>query len=152
MTIYVAGPYTGSTEGEVWEHVTSAIDAGIAIYTRGHYPYVPHLTHFVEERSRQVGAGLRWEDYLHWDHAWLGHCDALLYLGSSRGADLELSWAEELGLEIFRSIDEIPQSSRPHAADDPILTQGPDSAPRKLQRKHKRRDLPVTGDGEVCLP
>jgi hypothetical protein len=52
--------------------------------------------------------GLPWADYLAWDLEWLAVCDALLYLASSPGADLELRWAQDLGKVIFRSVVEIP--------------------------------------------
>lgn len=108
MKVYIAGPYTAATDQEVWQNVVNAIDAGIGLYKRGHYPYIPHLTHFVEARSVEVGAGLRWEDYLRWDRVWLYVCDAFLYLASSRGADMELEWARTEGKEIFYRLDDIP--------------------------------------------
>lgn len=115
--VYVAGPYTAPTDEAVWANVTAAIDAGIEVYKRGHYPVIPHLTHYVELRSQQIGAGLTWEDYIVWDRVWLNMCDAFLHLGHSRGADLELGWAEELGLTIFLSLDEVPRLPEPHVDD-----------------------------------
>lgn len=120
MRIYIAGPYTGESEEAVWQNVVRAIDAGIEVYKRGHYPYIPHLTHFVEDRSRERGAGLRWEDYLNWDRVWLKACDALLHLGSSKGADLELNWAKRLGLQIFYKIEEIPNIGQPDVDEDAL--------------------------------
>lgn len=108
LKIYVAGPYTAPDDAAVEANVRKAIDAGIAILKRGHYPFIPHLTHFVDKRSAEVKAGLRWEDYLVWDRAWLEDCDALLFLGHSTGADLELRWAEEAGKTVFRTLSEIP--------------------------------------------
>lgn len=113
LLIYIAGPYTADDEAAVRANVMRAIDAGIEVYKRGHFPYIPHLTHFVELRSVETGAGLRWEDYIGWDRVWLQYCDAFLYLASSRGADLELRWAKELGLTIFHSIEEVPRLARP---------------------------------------
>ncbi|HEX2922399.1 MAG TPA: DUF4406 domain-containing protein [Chloroflexota bacterium] len=114
MRIYIAGPYTADTEGNVLRNVNTAIDAGIAVYRKGHYPYIPHLTHFIEQRSQETGAGLKWEDYLAFDREWLGRCDGFLYLASSKGADLELKWARELRLRVFTSIDTIPSLDASH--------------------------------------
>jgi Domain of unknown function (DUF4406) len=116
LRIYVAGPYTAGDEQAIWANVVSALDAGIELYKRGHYPYVPHLTHFIEQRSIEMGAGLKWEDYLAWDKAWVEQCDAFLLLASSPGADMELGWARELGLRIFRSIKDVPVVPEPRAA------------------------------------
>jgi hypothetical protein len=36
-------------------------------------------------------------------------CHALYFIGSSRGADIELQRAKDLGLQIFYSLDEVPE-------------------------------------------
>ena len=43
-----------------------------------------------------------------WCLVWLAQCEAILYLGPSKGADIELAEAERLGLKIYRSVSEIP--------------------------------------------
>ena len=109
MLIYVAGPYTGSSREEVEGNVNRAIDAGIEIFRKGHFPYVPHLTDLVDRRARETGRELSWSDFIAWDTPWLRVCDALLHIGSSRGADMELEEAVRLGKRIFRSTAEIPE-------------------------------------------
>ena len=108
MRIYVAGPYTAPTQKGLEANATRAIDAGIALFRKGHYPYVPHLTHFVDLRAKQLGIKLGWADYIAWDVPWLKLCDALLYLGKSKGADLELDEARKLKKRIFFSVSEVP--------------------------------------------
>ncbi len=90
----------------------AAVDAGIAIFQCGHFPYVPHLTHYIDLRAKQTGITLKWEDFISWDLPWLERCDALLYLGSSKGADIERRLAEKLGKRIFASIKEVPVIER----------------------------------------
>jgi hypothetical protein len=107
LKIYIAGPYTARTAKNRLANVNLAIDAGIALFLKGHFPYIPHLTHFVDTRALQTRKALRWEDYLRWDLVWLRECDALLLLGHSRGADLELREAKRLRKSVFLSIDEI---------------------------------------------
>ena len=108
MKIYVAGPYTTDTDSNIQKNVNNAIDAAITIYKKGHYPYLPHLTHWVDLRSKETGQGLKWEDYVEMDHVWLEECDAMLFLKESRGANLELAYAKKTGKKIFYSLDEIP--------------------------------------------
>jgi hypothetical protein len=108
LKIYIAGPYTAATEAERVKNVNAAIDASFVLYSQGHYPYIPHLTHFIDQRAKEVGFTLEWEDYIRWDLTWLEFCDALLYLGSSRGADLELKAAQKAGKLIFYSLSEVP--------------------------------------------
>ena len=111
MRVYVAGPCTGATRAEVMDNVNRAIEAGIQIFRRGHVPYVPNLTDLVDQRVRETGREMSWEDFMRWDAPWLAACDALLHLAPSRGADIELREAERLGKTIFRSLDEMPEAT-----------------------------------------
>ncbi len=112
LRVYIAGPYTAVLQAEVEKNVAAAIDAGIQLLKLGHVPFIPHLTHYVDARAREIGHEISWEEYIQWDIEWLKACDALLYLGSSKGADMELRAAVERGLRIFRSLDEISQVER----------------------------------------
>src|SRR3989442_10299891 len=115
LKVYIAAPYTADTEEQVRTNVNTAIDAAFVIFSKGHFPYVPHLTHFIDKRAKETGVDLKWEDYIRWDMAWVEICDALLFLRSSRGASLELQAAKELGKKIFYSLDEIPCANSGHA-------------------------------------
>jgi hypothetical protein len=108
LRIYVAGPYSADAFSEREANVNVAVDTAIALFQMGHFPYVPHLTHFVDIRSHEIGAILHWEDYLRWDEAWLEVCDALIYLAPSPGADKEFQRARSLGKQVFRSMAEVP--------------------------------------------
>jgi hypothetical protein len=110
MRIYVAGPYTAPSAKGHAINTARAIDAGIALFRKGHFPYIPHLTHFVDLRAKRTGVKLRWHDYIAWDMPWLEVCDGLLYLAASKGADLELEKARNLGKRIFLSIAEVPSA------------------------------------------
>jgi hypothetical protein len=108
LKIYIAGPYTAPTEELRLVNVQKAIDASFEIFRKGHFPYVPHLTHFVDLRANEIGHVLTWEDYIRWDLPWVEACDALLHLSSSKGADLELEFAKTKGKHIYYSTDDIP--------------------------------------------
>jgi O-glycosyl hydrolase len=108
LKIYIAGPYSAPTLEEKLENTNKAIMAGIKVLIKGHYPYIPHLTHYVDLFAYEKGIPLKWEDYIDWDLTWLELCDALLFLGDSRGARIELEYAKKLGKYIFYSVDEIP--------------------------------------------
>jgi len=113
MRIYIAGPYTPRSEHkhvairEAAHNVHVAIVSAIKVLEKGHIPYVPHLTHYIHTNP-ECKREYNWyaiDDTIleHW-------AEALLYLGSSPGADHELELAKELGLRVFMSIDEIPDS------------------------------------------
>jgi len=110
LKIYVAGPYsvkdvaTHDVPRAVYNNVRKAIRAGHDIISRGHYPYVPHLSHFMHLES-DVDLGV-W--YYEWDNAFLDVCDALLYLAPSNGADNELNRAMANKMTVFYSVNDIP--------------------------------------------
>lgn len=112
LRIYVAGPYTAPTDKGKLENTVRAMDAGLTLYKLGHYPYVPHLSHWLDIRARQTNVAMSWEDWMEWDEVWLESCDALLYLASSPGADRELAQARARSKVIYRSLDEVPKAGR----------------------------------------
>ncbi|TFG32733.1 DUF4406 domain-containing protein [Candidatus Thorarchaeota archaeon] len=112
MKIYVAGPYTGNTSEQIEENVRNAMEAGLKIWKKGHFPYIPHLTHWPDILSRELGIDMDWADYMRWHAPWVDDCDALFLLGESKGSLLELQRAIEENKLVFRSIDDIPEVSR----------------------------------------
>lgn len=105
MRIYVAGPYTASHSRDIQKNVNKAIDIGIELVRKGHYPYIPHLTHYIDIRPH---CDLDWKDYMRLDDKWLEACDALYYISSSKGADIELLAAKKRGLKIYTSLEDVP--------------------------------------------
>lgn len=112
LLIYVAGPYTANERKEIDSNVNRAIDVGIEIFNKGHFPYVPHLTDLVDKRAKEVGLELSWADFMAWDAPWLKVCDALIFVGESKGANMELEEARKLGKTIFFCSDDIPEVDR----------------------------------------
>jgi len=115
LKIYVAGPYSASSEHERELNTRRAIDAGLALFKLGHAPFIPHLTHYVDLQAHRTGVAMTWDDYIRLDLAWLDVCDALLYLGPSKGADLELQYALKAGKRVFRSLKEVEPITVPAA-------------------------------------
>src|SRR2546426_9967057 len=109
LYIYIAGPYTADTRERTESNVNRAIDAGILVFRKGHYPYVPHLTDLVDKRAKDIGSPIAWEEFIAWDRPWIRKADGLLYLAPSKGADIELQEAKRLGKRISYSIDDIPE-------------------------------------------
>ena len=113
VIIYIASPYSAPTEHARIIHTYDAMLIGYRILQRGHYPYIPHLSHFFNKYVQQVlERYLGPELYYDWGLAILERCDALLSLGPSPGADAELARAKELGLQIFYKVEEVPNASK----------------------------------------
>lgn len=111
LRIYIAGPYSADTPEEREQNVERAIDVGLQLIRKGHAPFIPHLTHYVDLRAINLGESVTWQNYLTWDLSWLEVSDALLFMSSSPGAELERDRAKALGKPIFESVDEIPFAS-----------------------------------------
>ncbi|MFX1559840.1 MAG: DUF1937 family protein [Promethearchaeota archaeon] len=112
MKIYVAGPYTGSSLEEIEENVRRAMEAGLKIWKKGHFPYIPHLTHWPDMLARELEIEMNWEDYMNWHAPWVEHCDALFLLAESKGALLEMNRVAEMGKTVFYTLEEIPTVGR----------------------------------------
>ena len=107
LKIYIAAPYSAETEEELGKNTEAVIDTALALFKKGHFPYIPHLTHWVDKRVKETKIIMEWKDYIKWHKPWLETCDAFLYLGNSKGADLELQMAKDLRKIIFYSVDEV---------------------------------------------
>jgi hypothetical protein len=110
LKIYVAGPYSGDTKDKIEYNVRRAMEVGLQIWKKGHFPYIPHLTHWPDMLSRELGIDMDWSDYMKWHAPWVDACDALFLLAESKGALLETARAIEDGKQIFRFLEEIPDT------------------------------------------
>jgi hypothetical protein len=116
LKIYVAGPITprGASAHEaprvVQKNVDKAIDIGIELMKRGHLPFIPHLSHYINLRTDESFPAEFWYSF---DFPWMDVCDALFYIGSSLGADKELEYAKKKKMTIYYSLFEVPSISLP---------------------------------------
>ncbi len=111
LKIFISGPYSAPTEEERLNNTIRVVDIGLDLIKMGHAPFMPHLMHWTDHRANERGIVMTWEDYMSWDDTWLQECDAILYIGSSYGSDIELHRAKELGLQVFTSIQEVEQAT-----------------------------------------
>jgi hypothetical protein len=118
MMVYVAGPYVPKNcslhdAALVAQRNTEvAMEAGWAIINKGHYPYVPHLSHFMHLFTPKDMAPIPGEFWYAFDLVFLEVCDAILMLPKykeSHGAVLELEAAIKMGLTVYYDVNEIPE-------------------------------------------
>jgi hypothetical protein len=108
VLIYVAGPYTADTDEGQERNTEEAMRAGAEILRRGHTPLIPHLSHYFDLwHERCYGERLPPETYYAWDNVLLERCDALLFLGPSKGANAERALAESLGMPVYTSVNQL---------------------------------------------
>jgi formate-dependent nitrite reductase cytochrome c552 subunit len=109
LTIYIAGPISAPTKHKMLDNVQKAFDVALEIAKKGHIFYLPHLSVFFDEYAQEKEVSLPWEYWMEFDDVWAQKCDALFYIASSKGTDIELARAKELGKQIFYSLDEVPK-------------------------------------------
>lgn len=100
--VFIASPMSSS--GEPGPNVNAAATAAAELLQAGHFPFVPQTTWFLHMIRPDVDVRL-WHE---WDLLWLESCDVLLRLpGASRGADLEVEKARELGIPVFTRLESL---------------------------------------------
>lgn len=103
--IYIAGPYT---KPDPCVNTYNAIKMGNQLWALGFVPFVPHLTHFWHTITPHP-----YEDWINYDLEWIPLCNAILRLpGESSGADREVKRANELGIPVFNTVDQLVSWAR----------------------------------------
>ena len=97
--VYVSGPYT---KGDVAQNVRIATEVADRLIKAGHFPYLPHLTHF----WHLLFPG-PYEQWMALDLEWLKVSEYIVRIpGESKGADIEIEKAAEWGIPLM-SLDEL---------------------------------------------
>jgi len=100
IKVYIASPYT---LGDVAVNVKLQLDTVDELMNKGFAPFAPLYSHF-----QHIAHPRPYQDWVKIDLEWVKVCDCLLRLdGESKGADGEVSYAKELGLPVFYSIDDM---------------------------------------------
>jgi len=105
MKIFVSGPYSAFHPREVLKNVNRAIDIGIELMRKGHAVFIPHFSHFMHLRPQCT---FQYEEYLYNDIEFLKVCDALYFIGHSKGANKELLIARNMNKKIYYNLEEVP--------------------------------------------
>lgn len=108
LKIYVAHRYSGNTL-ETLANIGRAVEVGVEIAKKGHYPYIPHLDCQVAIQSKGT---LPPEYYYEASMAFLKVCDAIYIVDAndislSKGVKAEFEYAVKNGYPVFYCLEEI---------------------------------------------
>lgn len=100
--VYIAGPYRGKSESDVFKHIINARKWAIIVWTGGGIAICPHLN------TAFFGgvAGLPDQVWLDGDLEIIKRCDAVLVIPASEssvGTQAEIQHAERQGIPVFHS-------------------------------------------------
>lgn len=113
---YIAGPISNGGNKDPEFLADNLID-GMAFTSRmwdlGFVPFCPHLS-VIWNRFYERG----YDEWIEYDKHWLDCCDCLIRMpGESKGADIEVEYAEQMGIDILRSEEEITEYLRQWGVD-----------------------------------
>lgn len=120
LLILICGPYMSGTDGDparIAANLATLESMALPVYERGHLALVGEWLALPIIRA---AGGVNHGDSVFQAyqypvaHRLLSRCDAVLRLpGASRGADMDVAHAQELGLPVFTSVDQIPVYTPP---------------------------------------
>jgi hypothetical protein len=127
LMILISGPYMSGTNGDesaIAKNLKAMEDYALPIFSKGHLAVVGEWLAWPV--IRQAGGNSHSSDqFTEYQcpvaHRLLEKCDAVLRIpGESRGADIEMAKAKELGKTIYMSLDEIPNAGIGIPLDDTV--------------------------------
>ena len=100
IVVYISSPYT---LGDAAVNVKRQMDMADMLMNLNFIPFAPLYFHFQQMMHPR--------SYDHWievDKIWVSRCDCVLRLsGISKGADIEVEKAIELGIPVFYNVDDL---------------------------------------------
>jgi len=115
LLILISGPYMSGTNGEeaaIAKNLKAMEDYALPLFEKGHLAVVGEWLAWpvIRQAGGDSHSSKEFSEYQYTvAHRLLEKCDAVLRIpGESRGADLEMDKAKEMGKLIFTGIDEIP--------------------------------------------
>jgi hypothetical protein len=116
LLVLICGPYLSGTQGDpalIAANRERLESWALPIYERGHLPLVGEwmaLPIIHAAGGRAPGDAIFSAYQYPVAHRLLARCDAVLRIpGESRGADLDVARAHELGLAVFTDIEQLPR-------------------------------------------
>lgn len=117
LLILIAGPYRSGTGGDpalISQNLARLEEASGPIFRLGHVPMIGEWVALPVLRTVDPEAAAEGDVMYETARRLLQHCDAVLRLpGESSGADKDVEIAQQFGLPVYRSLDEVPTASTP---------------------------------------
>lgn len=112
LLILIAGPYRSGTNGDpdlIAQNLARLEEASGPIFRLGHVPMIGEWVALPILRTLDEADAGDGDVMYETAHRLLQHCDAVLRLpGESSGADKDVEIAQQRGLPVYRSLEEIP--------------------------------------------
>ena len=124
LMILISGPYMSGTNGDeaaIARNLKAMEDFALPIFKKGHIAVVGEWLAWpvIRQAGGESHSSEQFSEFQYpVAHRLLEKCDAVLRIpGESRGADLEMGKARDMGKIIFNSFDEIPDLNSDYMED-----------------------------------
>src|SRR3954467_15359744 len=114
LTILIAGPYRSGTNDDptlMAQNLQRMEEAALPLFRAGHIPIIGEwfaLPLLKQAGSKYAGDEIYEEISYPIARRLITRCDAILRIeGASKGADGDVKFAEDMGLKVYYSLDEI---------------------------------------------
>lgn len=103
--VYIAGPISN---GSLSLNISSAVTVAKSLIKHGYSPLTPHLTCYLNGSPPAAAVEFASEVWYEVDLSWVAVANAVLRLpGESKGADMEVEVAKDLGIPVFENLDRL---------------------------------------------
>jgi hypothetical protein len=116
LLVLICGPYLSGTDGDparIAANRSRLESYALPVYARGHVPMVGEWVALpiIEAAGGKAPGDAVFSEYQYpVAHRLLERCDAVLRIpGASRGADLDVARAMQLGKPVYTDIDQLPR-------------------------------------------
>ncbi len=103
-TVFICMPYGDHNPPETrLRNTETAMDVWCEVSAWGFLAYLPHLSHFLHERTPRHR-----EFWMHKSMNWLLKCDCVLAIGDpTKGMKREINLARAYGIPVFRTVESL---------------------------------------------
>jgi hypothetical protein len=119
LLILISGPYLSGTDGDeakIQQNLEAMESYALPLFKKGHLGMVGEWAAWpvIKSAGGDTHSSPEFTEYQYpVAHRLLEKCDAILRIpGESRGADLEMEKARQMGKLIFTDIDQIPDATK----------------------------------------
>lgn len=110
--VYISSPFSADTDWEVRENVERAMKVAIELMQSGYVPLYTHGNYYLDLIAKKEGVDIPYDTWIENCVELLCRCDAMLYLGYSKGCNKELMRAIEEGIPVYFSVEEFLAAQR----------------------------------------
>ena len=115
--VYISSPFSAKTDWEVQENVEQAMRVAIILMEYGYVPLYTHGNYYLNKIAQREGIDIPYDKWIENCVELLSRSDAMLYLGYSKGCNIELDHAIKNGISVFFSVDDLVKTNKDVCAD-----------------------------------